>query len=194
MPLTMSFVIDTFWNDRIYLKMAKCVCLAWKLQYLPGAGIGATWKSQIWQPWVFRTLPSNALRFTLQCKTLRWDTTKYNTVRYVVEYIAMRYSTVRYDPVHCGEIRCAGERHHLTVPSCSGEAPRAVESKTRHNAVRIVVAEHYKQFWCFAVFWTEPQYSTLCCWMACMSGTWLVRLMLILIYTQYTHTYTQWLS
>ena len=125
----------------ICIKMAKCVCLAWKLQYLPGAGIGATWKSQIWQP-----------ECSAHCHLMHWGsrciakrcgeihTSQYSTVRYVVEYIAMRYSTVRYDPVHCGEIRCAGERHHLTVPSCSGEAPRAVESKTRHNAVRIVVA------------------------------------------------------
>ena len=93
MPLTMSFVIDTFWNDRIYLKMAKCVCLAWKLQYLPGAGIGATWKSQIWQPWVFRTLPSDASRFTLQCKTLPWDT-----------YKPVKYSEIR-GGVHCDEIQ-----------------------------------------------------------------------------------------
>ena len=43
--------------------------------------------------WVFRTLPSNALRFTLHCKTLRWNT-----------YKPVKYSEIR-GGVHCDEIQ-----------------------------------------------------------------------------------------
>ena len=177
-----AIVIHTFWNDRIYLKMAKCVCLAWKLQYLPGAGIGATWKSQIWQPWVFRTLPSDALRFTLHCKTLRWDTykpVKYSEIRGGVHCDEIQYSEIRSCALRWDTLCRRAASPHGALMLWRGATCSRVKNSPQCSrdcgcrALQTVL-----------VLWTEPQYSTLGCWMACMSGTWLVRLMLILIYTQ----------
>ena len=87
----------------------------------------------------FRVHNAQCTMYGIQCAMYNAQCTMYN-VRWTVHNVQC---TVH--KAHCtvlsaqcttytaqctgGEIR-GGERHHLAVPSCSGEPPRAVESKT----------------------------------------------------------------